>query len=43
VWRLVYHEQNSGQNYNTNITPKSFAKVAKFHIAEHHKEKFQAD
>jgi len=35
-YMFTSHEQNSGQNHNTNITPKSFAKVAKFHILEHH-------
>jgi len=28
---FMSHEQNSGQNHNTNIATKSFGKVAKFH------------
>jgi hypothetical protein len=30
-YMFTSHEQNSGQNHNTNIATKSFGKVAKFH------------
>jgi hypothetical protein len=30
-YMFMSHEQNPGQNHNTNIATKSFGKVAKFH------------
>jgi hypothetical protein len=30
-YMFMSHEQNSGQNHNTNISTKNLGKVAKFH------------